>query len=208
LKITFNYTPTADRLATWTWVLILTVYCNVLHLHPLPAQLAVPSTVWRTVALQLQHTSWAHLGLNLAGLGILIWGFLPSCGGFLLAIGLAWGLAWVAVWVMWVEPLAWYMGLSGALHAMLGTALVLSLYTNSGRLANLALSLITVGLFVKLGLEWHAGLQFLGVARPADTSLAAPVAYEAHRGGAVGGLLLGVVVRVGCVVWGCRDKKG
>ncbi|MCR2746343.1 rhomboid family intramembrane serine protease [Limnobacter parvus] len=136
---------------------------------------------------QFTHLGWAHLGLNLAGLAMLTWGFASQRTSLEWTTIQAVSLVWVAVYLAGIEPLDWYCGLSGALHFQFTACLVLALQ-RSPRNLKIAWPLwaMALGLIAKLALEWNLG-------HSTDSLVGGPVAYEAHRGGALGGLVAGVL---------------
>lgn len=137
---------------------------------------------------QFTHLGPVHLGLNLAGLALLTWGFSEqrSHGEWLWIQ--ATSLVWVAFYVAAIEPLNWYCGLSGALHFQFAACLLLALFRSPGNLQKTwPLWILAVGLLLKLLLEWNSG-------HHTDALVGGPIAYEAHRGGAFGGLFAGIVI--------------
>lgn len=138
----------------------------------------------RSLLTQFIHLGWIHLALNLAGLAILTWGFShllkPSQWTGLMGIS----LVWVALYIAFIEPLSWYCGLSGALHMQFVVCLALAFRQSAGiGLRAWPLWVMLLGLLAKLLLE-------LDPATATDPSVGGPVAYAAHRGGALGGLLV------------------
>lgn len=137
---------------------------------------------------QFTHLGWVHLGLNLAGLTLLAWGFSGhrSAGEWLLIQAIS--LVWVALYLAFVEPLDWYCGLSGALHFQFAACLFMTIGRSPQNLGTAwPLWIMVIGLIAKLVLEWNAG-------HSTDTLVGGPIAYEAHRGGAVGGVLAAVII--------------
>jgi rhomboid family GlyGly-CTERM serine protease len=74
---------------------------------------------WRALTAHMVHLNAAHLLFNLAGLFLLcelLWADMPLRHGFGL---LAWSALGVSAMLWWLHPeLAWYAGLSGALHGL------------------------------------------------------------------------------------------
>lgn len=137
---------------------------------------------------QFTHLGWAHLGLNLAGLALLVWGFSgqQSSGEWLWIQ--AGSLVWVAFYVAAIEPLNWYCGLSGALHFQFSACLLLTLFRSPSQLRKTwPLWILAAGFLLKLLLEWNSG-------HSTDALVGGSIAYEAHRGGAFGGLFAGIVI--------------
>ena len=145
---------------------------------------------YRLVTGHLVHGDWAHLLLNVAGLG-LIAGLFPRDYSMRqwLMIGAA-SLAAIDLGFVLFEPqLDWYVGLSGVLHGALAAGAV-SWWARESRPLALALSLFLVG---KLAWEqWRGALPLSG-----DM----PVIVDAHLYGAVGGLLAGLGIRLYLQRW-------
>lgn len=137
---------------------------------------------------QFLHLGWIHLLLNLAGLALVAWGFGVHCSARQwLGIQVA-SLAWVPFYLAVFEPIDWYLGLSGALHFQFAACLLLAWQATTGKARpQWPLWIMALGLATKLLLEWNPASQF-------DPMIGGPVAYQAHRGGALGGLLLGLLM--------------
>ena len=137
----------------------------------------------RLLTSHLVHGSTQHLVLNCVGL-LLIAALFPrdySAGEWLM-VGLA-SVAAISVGFVFLEPhLTWYVGLSGVLHGALAAGAVAWQRRESGLLA-WALSAILVGKLV-----WE---QVVG-ALPLSGDL--PVVVDAHLYGAVGGLIVGLML--------------
>lgn len=137
---------------------------------------------------QFVHLGWAHLALNLAGLALLAWGFSAqrSQNEWLWIQALS--MPWIAFYLTAIEPLSWYCGLSGALHFQFAACLLLALYRSPRTpKASWPLYLLLIGLCVKLLLEWNSG-------HTTDELVGGPIAFQAHRGGALGGVFLGIFI--------------
>lgn len=137
---------------------------------------------------QFTHLGWVHLTLNLLGLLIVNWGFSGQrTTREWVAIQLT-SLCWVAFYLSCIEKLDWYCGLSGALHFQFATCLALALNRSANSLRDSwPLWVMLAGFGAKLLIEWHSG-------PTTDALVGGPVAHAAHRGGALGGLLLGVFI--------------
>jgi rhomboid family GlyGly-CTERM serine protease len=138
---------------------------------------------WRLVSGHLIHGNAMHMGLNLAGLG-LIAALFPkhySWAAWVLVGALSMGI--IDAGFVWNEPqLEWYVGLSGLLHGALAAgAFAWWRYESRG----LALALSCV-LIAKLSWEQSQG------ALPFSGDM--PVIVDAHLYGAIGGLIAGVLV--------------
>lgn len=159
--------------------------CIVVHFTPDARMLfgwrSAPdaSPAWSTLSSQFVHLGGAHLAANLGALAmlavvsrqlglfahlplLLLASFLAVCAGLL-----------ADVW-----PVAWYVGLSGALHGVFA-ALALALGLRAGPARWLGWGLL-LGAGVKLALELQAGTGHVG-------ALGIPVAPPAHVYGFIGG---------------------
>lgn len=137
---------------------------------------------------QFTHLGWAHLGLNLAGLTLLAWGFSSQRSSLEWVFIQAVSLVWVAVYLTYIERLDWYCGLSGALHFQFTACLALALQRSPRNFKTAwPLCAMALGLIAKLALEWNSG-------HNTDSLVGGPIAFEAHRGGALGGLAAGVLL--------------
>lgn len=190
LKTITDYKPARPDFPHWVLPFVLGLLAILMQtLMPEFAQQGldlIDSFFIYALLAQFSHLGWMHLALNLAGLAIVVWGFEAISGPRTMAFASVWGLAWVAAYVSWVEPLAWYCGLSGALHALFTTCLVLA-WRAQGLKWNWALCLLTIGLLAKLAIEWGSA------STAADPLIGGPIAQAAHRGGAMGGFLLGLL---------------
>ena len=80
---------------------------------------------WRLLTAHLTHLSWQHLLYNLAGLSVITYLVGPTlkAGEWAVTWSLAMPTISAGLW-FWQPDLAWYVGLSGVLHALLGAGLV------------------------------------------------------------------------------------
>lgn len=145
---------------------------------------------YRLVTGHLVHGGWAHLLLNMTGLG-LIAGLFPR--DYSIRQWLMIGVASVAMidlgFVLFEPQLDWYVGLSGVLHGALAAGAV-SWWARESRPFAVALALILIG---KLAWEqWRGALPLSG-----DM----PVIVDAHLYGAIGGLLAGLGIRLYLQRW-------
>lgn len=137
--------------------------------------------VWRFITGHLVHASFAHLLLNLAGLGVVA-ALFP--GEFSrrewTLVGLTSALA-ISAGLWWLRPqVTWYVGLSGVLHGILAAG-ALSWWRSQPRTLAALLSAV---LLLKLAWEqWQGALGWSGEL---------PVIVDAHLFGAVGGLAAGI----------------
>lgn len=136
--------------------------------------------LWRLVTGNLAHLGPRHLALNLVGLALVValdGRALAGARGVAVAAGamLAVGVGLLA----WSPEVAWYVGLSGALHGMLAALALEALSDPDRRRWGGALALAVA---FKLGWERLAGpMPFTAAAA------GGPVVVAAHLYGAIGG---------------------
>ncbi|MCQ8896813.1 rhomboid family intramembrane serine protease [Limnobacter humi] len=207
MKTILNYKPPKPLLTVWALWFAVALCALVAQLAWGPVQgqgLDLSESFFLNTLLgQFVHLGWVHLALNLLGLAVVLWGFERTVSPVTLWFGLGWGLLTVPLYLTWVERLDWYVGLSGALH----TAFVVGLlhawrHWFAARAAQstppspLPLLLLTAGLLAKLVLEAKQASTGL----PIDAWVGGHVAIQAHRGGALAGLLA-YVARVPVLAW-------
>jgi len=140
--------------------------------------------IWRLITGNLVHLGWEHLLLNLTGL-ILIW----LLFGRLLAARQWWIVTVVSCLAVGVgllifnPELDWYVGLSGMLHGLFVTGLLINL--RNGYKLEWLLLLAIVG---KLVWEQYHG------AMPGSAAIAGgAVIVDAHLYGAISGIVTGLL---------------
>ncbi len=141
--------------------------------------------LWRLLTAHFTHLGWRHLGMNLAGL-FLIWalfGRLLPNGAWLL--GLLGTALVVSLGLWWFDPgLHWYVGLSGVLHGLFMTGVLLSLYL--GYRAEFLLLVLILG-----KLAWE---QLYGPLPGSADFAGGRVIVDAHLYGAVAGVLAAIAL--------------
>ncbi len=146
---------------------------------------------WRLLTAHLVHLGTGHLLLNLAGLALVCW-----LTGSDYRATVWWGIvlasaATIGAALYVLHPgVAWYVGLSGVLHGLLAGGLVPAL---RGR--DRAAGIVAVLLAGKLA--WEA---LAGPLPGAEQTAGGPVLVEAHRYGA----LAGVIVGLAALPWSSR----
>ena len=138
---------------------------------------------WKTLSGNLAHLSWNHLWMNLAGLLViwLIYDHQLSLAKWLINFifcSLAVGLGLLA----FNPELHWYVGLSGTLHGLLMTGIIINVL-NKQRL-DLILLIAVIG-----KLAWE---QFAGPLPGSAETAGGPVIVDAHLYGAVAGVISGL----------------
>jgi len=142
---------------------------------------------WRLLSGHFVHLGWGHYWLNAAGL-ILVW-FLV--GHALTPLQWLGGLAGIIVGIdagFWfLDPqLAWYVGLSGALHGLLVGGLLVTWREAPGE------NLLVLGLIAaKLTFE-----QIVGPLPGSESAAGGSVVVNAHLYGAVAGAVLAIAYRI------------
>ncbi|WP_334061999.1 rhombosortase [Alteromonas genovensis] len=136
---------------------------------------------WRLITGNFVHTNGYHLLLNIVGL-ILLWAlhgehYLPAR---FLKVFIWCCIATSAGLYFFSENLIWYAGLSGALHGLFvwGACMDIKEKMTSGWL-------LLVGIAIKVGYE-----QYNGSSSQVAELIDAKVAVDAHMFGAVGGLII------------------
>lgn len=141
---------------------------------------------WRAISAAFVHWTPVHLGVNLAGCGVIgLLGHRGALGRREAAAGLI-ALPLTQLGLLLRPDLLHYGGLSGELHALVVIA-ALALLPRPGRERLVGLALL-LGLGAKLALE-HP----FGPALRSAPGLDFPVAPFAHTSGAMAGLLAGAI---------------
>ncbi len=142
--------------------------------------------IWRLWSAHFIHLGWSHLGMNLAGLWLigLLYGYLLNWPGWLL-VNTCSALAISLMFLFFNPELIWYVGLSGVLHTLIVTGILLQLRSQP-LWGEWALLLLLCG---KLLWEQRYG------SLPGSAELAGgPVIVDAHLYGALIGLALGLMI--------------
>ena len=140
--------------------------------------------IWRLVTGHLLHTNAAHLGLNLAGFGLLwaLHGEYYTPKRFITFFLLCSMLTSIGIYIFSPQT-SGYVGLSGVLHGLFVWGACFDIL-NKERTGWLLL----IGIAIKLGYE-----QLGGDTQAIAELIGASVAVDAHLYGAVNGLILGLV---------------
>ena len=144
---------------------------------------------WRLLTAHLVHINWTHALVNCAAWWAVARLFAPDLSARRQALALLCGMFSVDAALLLFDPLlAWYRGLSGALHALYfcGATVWLARAWQPARTPALPLMLLVAG-WVKVLIE-----QPSGALAPFAPWLGAPVAPQAHLAGAIGGTVLGL----------------
>lgn len=142
--------------------------------------------VWRVFTAHFIHLDWFHLLLNLAGLWIIWWLVGLTLEEYkwlililLLSITITLGLK------LWSPAIEWYVGLSGVLHGMLITGLIMGM-EKALSINSILLVLLAVKIILEQ-MELTLSLVNLGSSQ---------VVVDAHLYGAVVGLLFGIMLQI------------
>ncbi len=139
---------------------------------------------WRIFTGNLAHLSWNHLWMNLAGL-VMIW-FIFShqlsttkwlINFFVCSITVGLSL------FLFNPELSWYVGLSGALHGLLMTGIIINI-TRKERLDFVLFALVSGKLI------WE---QWAGALPGSAETAGGPVIVDAHLYGAIAGVIMGFI---------------
>ncbi len=142
---------------------------------------------WRLLSGHLTHMGWSHVALNSAGL-ILVWylvGTAFSALRWLLIAAVAIATMDTCFWFL-NPDMAWYVGLSGLLHALLAAGIV-------ARLGNINAETAILAALVIAKLAWE---QFSGPLPGSELTSGGAVIVDAHLYGAAGGVLGALLNRI------------
>lgn len=142
---------------------------------------------WRLLSGHLTHMGWSHVALNGAGL-ILVWylvGTAFSALRWLLIAAVAIATMDTCFWFL-NPDMAWYVGLSGLLHALLAAGIV-------ARLGNINAETAILAALVIAKLAWE---QFSGPLPGSELTSGGVVIVDAHLYGAAGGVLGALLGRI------------
>ena len=140
---------------------------------------------WRIFTAHFVHLSWNHLFLNLAGYLLVLFYSFRFVSVWLWLVTLVVCVLSVGFGLYWISPqVGWYVGLSGILHGLLLLAVLL--HIKAGDRVSILLLLLVVA-----KLAWE---QLVGPLPEDSISLGGSVIVDAHLYGAIGGLLMGLIV--------------
>ena len=140
---------------------------------------------WRLLSGHLVHLSWFHLQDNALALAALWFLFYRFSAGLLFLFELLWCCLGVGVGLYFFSPeVAWYVGLSGALHGLFVLRVCLDVHSNR-RVKGVLLVLLAIKLAVEQG--YGSWLD--------SRSIGGEVVVDAHLYGALTGLIGAVIVR-------------
>ena len=139
---------------------------------------------WRFITGNLIHLNWRHFAMNAAAL-LVIYCLFPNLlkpSGLFLVFLLSCLSVTLGLW-MFNPSVYWYVGLSGALHGILVTLLILD-FVASKQVLNVALLIL-----VAAKLVWEA---VMGPLPASESTIGGPVIVQAHVYGSIGGAIIAV----------------
>ena len=139
---------------------------------------------WRFFTGNLIHLNWRHFAMNAIAL-IAIYFLFPSIlktSGLFLVFLLSCLSVTLGLW-MFNPSIYWYVGLSGALHGILLTLLILD-FAVSKHVLNIALLFLVIAKLIWEGL--------MGPLPGSESTAGGPVVVEAHLYGSLGGIIIAV----------------
>jgi len=137
---------------------------------------------WRFITGNMVHLTWRHFVMNALAL-VAIYALYPDSlkvRGMLLVFLLCCLSVTLGIW-MFSPNIHWYVGLSGALHGLLVTLIIIDYITHK-YLLNM---LLLIALIAKLA--WEG---MMGPLPGSEFSAGGPVVVQAHFYGFVGGLVV------------------
>lgn len=185
----------------WLWCGTVVLFCLMIEssgesgreLLRYQSDLVEQKEYWRFLTGHFAHLSWSHFALNGAALLLIcgIYGhvFKP----------VIWVVTFVFIclgtsagFLLFDPTLDWYVGLSGALHGLLSTALMYLLICRMYSAENVFKiedSIVLIGLIAKLLYE-----QILGPVPLTESGSGGPVVVNAHFYGAILGCVCGIIL--------------
>jgi rhomboid family GlyGly-CTERM serine protease len=142
---------------------------------------------WRLLTAHFTHLSWQHLFYNLTGLSVITYlvGATLKAGEWVMTWSLAIPTVSVGLW-FWQPDLAWYVGLSGVLHALLTAGLLATI----GRWG---IDLWVVAIVVAGKLVYE---QLVGPLPVSEGASGDSVIVASHLYGAISGCISGAAIAI------------
>ncbi len=137
---------------------------------------------WRLLTGNLIHLNWRHFAMNALALIVIYLLFpnlLKSTGLFLVFLLSSLSVT-LGLW-MFNPSIYWYVGLSGALHGILMTLLILD-FVASKNVLNIVLLILVIAKLV-----WE---NLMGPLPGIESTAGGPVVVEAHFYGSLGGAII------------------
>lgn len=143
---------------------------------------------WRFITGNFVHLSWRHFAMNIIALGA-IYALYPNnlnAKSWLLVLLLCALSVTLGIWIF-SPDIHWYVGLSGALHGLLVTLLIID-YVEHKHVLNI---LLLLGVIAKL--IWEG---MMGPMPGSESTAGGPIVVQAHLYGFVGGVLISVCIGI------------
>ncbi len=143
---------------------------------------------WRFLSGNFVHLTWRHLGMNALALMAIVILFPKSltAKGLALALLVSGLSTTLGLWVF-SPDVHWYVGLSGALHGLLATLIIVD-YVLQKHWLNI---LLLVVLIAKLC--WEG---MMGPMPGSESAAGGPIVVQAHLYGFIGGLLISTYILI------------
>ena len=143
---------------------------------------------WRFITGNFVHLSWRHFAMNIIAFGA-IYALYPNnlkANAWALVLMLCAFSVTIGIW-FFSPDIYWYVGLSGALHGLLVTLIIIDYVDHKHRL-NILLLLAIIAKLVWEGL--------MGPVPGSESTADGPVVIQAHLYGFMGGLLVSVCMLI------------
>ncbi len=149
---------------------------------------------WRFLTGNLVHLTWRHFAMNMLAL-VAIFALYPHSLKFnslFLVFLLSCLSVTLGIW-MFSPEIQWYVGLSGALHGLLITLIILDFAAHK-HLLNIVLLIAVIA-----KLAWEG---MMGPMPGSESTAGGPVVVQAHLYGFLGGLMIAI-----CICIFSKNKK-
>jgi rhomboid family GlyGly-CTERM serine protease len=149
---------------------------------------------WRFLTGNLVHLTWRHFAMNMLAL-VAIFALYPHSLKFnslFLVFLLSCLSVTLGIW-MFSPEIQWYVGLSGALHGLLITLIILDFAAHK-HLLNIVLLIAVIA-----KLAWEG---MMGPMPGSESTAGGPVVVQAHLYGFLGGLMIAI-----CIYIFSKNKK-
>jgi len=149
---------------------------------------------WRFISGNMVHLTWRHFAMNIIAL-VAIFALYSKClnpQGMILVFLLSCISVTLGIW-MFSPEIQWYVGLSGVLHGLLVTLIILD-YAVHKHLLNIVLLLALIAKLVWEGM--------MGPMPGSESVAGGPVVVQAHLYGFLGGLII-----TSCIFIFNKNKK-
>lgn len=143
---------------------------------------------WRFISGNFVHLSWRHFAMNVIALGAIFALYPNNLKAKTWAIVLIMCALAVTLGIWVFSPdIHWYVGMSGALHGLLATLIIVDYIEHKHGLNILLLLLVMAKLL------WEG---MMGPMPGSESSAGGPVVVQAHLYGFIGGLLIAIIMSI------------